>query len=1304
VNSEELFASLNALPGSQDAGSVGNGIIASRLVNGVEYAHASAVDERKLRSAWRRRHGGGATPLVAIASDPEAPELVRLLGPEKDGPLRRVRADSFLALVQRTQSLNKLQAIRLVAEEVERLDTEGVAGLKVRGLGTEHLYEHRLPKLEDWAELTALTDGVSHAGWREVLNDFGYSIEALPRQGHLAKFQGRPVAVVHPRSSAFQFARLDEQGRLPEGALIADCQAHGARYGLLVAGSRMRLLSAAPEDAGATTNYLELDALALEPSMAPLLALLSPPYLADGGLAKLLTDARDYGQELRIRLDVVLRQEVLPRLGRELGRWAVADGQDLGDEAVRADLEAAALTFVFRSLFLLYAESAGHLPMTNQTYRAKSLTGIARRAAEELDHADPLATALWEDIASLVRRMRTGQTAWELPAYNGDLFAADEIAGAATLERATISDASLAPALVALARDPENTADIGVDFSGLEVGHLGYIYEGLLSLRLSLADHDYIYDERCDRYVRPDDDEQAQVGSGELLWLTNEGGRKSGGVYYTRTELVRHLVRGAVGPAFDRHLADVRDLAGRDPATAAEKLFDFFVLDPACGSAHFLVEVVDELADKIAKLLGEISLPAVGDLLEALRSGAGPFGAGIEDTALLKRLVLKRCVYGVDLSLMGAEIAKLSLWLSTFVPGLSLAYLDHNIQCGNSLIGVARPDAVIRAEARGTTDMFGDSIAAAVADAAKIAARLRTIDDVKPEDFKTSRRTNDDLRKQIKGARGVFDLWTAEPLGLAGARDEASLRGDEVMAGRSTPLLETAHQLSEQEHFLHWPLAFPEVFAREQPGFDAVVGNPPWEEVNVEELAFYARYRPGLRGMSERRRSEEIARLTSERPELPRRLAIEQQRFARLRPYFATDIDYSGSPGNADLYKFFCQRYGQLVRPGGSLGVVLPRTVFWAKGSEGFRNWLFDHAAPRRIDFLVNLGSWAFDIHPQISVALLIAKRRAAEDNDEVTVAGIADSAVAFAKQVAGEGLRLRRRSFGRMLEIPLLSSQAEADILAKLRMGEAFPFGDGRWQCFPVQGDFNETTDRLLWEGAVEGRPLWKGESFDQFNPHGAEERLCSVDLESLSGPRDRPGARSLLAANYSLVERLHAKQMAVTRARVVFRDVTNRLNKRTVIACLIPRGTLLVNSAPYLTFLTDDRQAEAACLATLNSLAFDWQARRFVERHLSFFILEGLRLPPLDNETYTALAEASASLSCVDERFTEFASATGVECGPRSENDRARLRVEIDARVAHAYNLTPNELEVVFSDFTFDAVPEAYREMVRERFAELA
>ena len=223
--------------------------------------------------------------------------------------------------------------------------------------------------------------------------------------------------------------------------------------------------------------------------------------------------------------------------------------------------------------------------------------------------------------------MRTGHVAWELPAYNGDLFAPTAVIGAAILETAAIPDAALAPALVALARDAEDP-ETGVDFSGLEIGHLGYIYEGLLSLRLSVADRDYAYDAKADRYVAPASGQAADVAAGDLLWLTNEGGRKGAGVYYTRTELVRHLVRGAVGPAFDRHLAAVRDLATRDPAAAAARLFDFHVLDPACGSAHFLVEVVDELADKIATLLGEVALPAVRDQLDALRARGGAVRRG----------------------------------------------------------------------------------------------------------------------------------------------------------------------------------------------------------------------------------------------------------------------------------------------------------------------------------------------------------------------------------------------------------------------------------------------------------------------------------------------------------------------------------------------------------------------------------------------------------------------------------------------------------------------------------------------------
>ena len=121
------------------------------------------------------------------------------------------------------------------------------------------------------------------------------------------------------------------------------------------------------------------------------------------------------------------------------------------------------------------------------------------------------------------------------------------------------------------------------------------------------------------------------------------------------------------------------------------------------------------------------------------------------------------------------------------------------------------------------------------------------------------------------------------------------------------------------------------------------------------------------------------------------------------------------------------------------------------------------------------------------------------------------------------------------------------------------------------------------------------------------------------------------------------------------------------------------------------------------MNSLPFDWQARRFVELHVSFFILEGLRLPVLSDADYDAIATAAARLSAVDKRFADFAAATGVECGPFSDAERRRLRIDIDARVSRAWKLTQEDLHVIFDDFTLDAVTPAYRSALMERLGEL-
>jgi hypothetical protein len=149
VNAIELFDGLTALQGSKNAGAT-NGIAATRLINGIEYARVMLVDERHMRAAWKRRRGGGAVPLLLVADDPESEGHVRVLGPQAEAPVRRIRTDSLFDLISRTAGLGRLEAVRHVAQEVERLDIEGVAGLTVRGLGSEHLYRVRLPQSGRW--------------------------------------------------------------------------------------------------------------------------------------------------------------------------------------------------------------------------------------------------------------------------------------------------------------------------------------------------------------------------------------------------------------------------------------------------------------------------------------------------------------------------------------------------------------------------------------------------------------------------------------------------------------------------------------------------------------------------------------------------------------------------------------------------------------------------------------------------------------------------------------------------------------------------------------------------------------------------------------------------------------------------------------------------------------------------------------------------------------------------------------------------------------------------------------------------
>src|SRR5205085_7337847 len=144
-------------------------------------------------------------------------------------------------------------------------------------------------------------------------------------------------------------------------------------------------------------------------------------------------------------------------------------------------------------------------------------------------------------------------------------------------------------------------------------------------------------------------------------------------------------------------------------------------------------------------------------------------------------------------------------------------------------------------------------------------------------------------------------------------------------------------------------------------------------------------------------------------------------------------------------------------------------------------------------------------------------------------------------------GLQLKRSALGPALEIPLLPSQRAADLLGKLREGEPFAFGGSRWKCFPV-GEFHETNDAGLWRNATAGWPLWKGESFDQYDPSGAQARVCPpTDAAMAKARKPRPGAQSKIAETVAMGTRRAAVERSLHRARVAFRDISRATDSRT-------------------------------------------------------------------------------------------------------------------------------------------------------------
>ena len=989
-------------------------------------------------------------------------------------------------------------------------------------------------------------------------------------------------------------------------------------------------------------------------------------------------DAAFYEERVAASLSALVFDQVFPDLATAIARAA--------PDAALQDVREATLVLLYRLLFLLYAEDRDLLPVGDSRYTDYALRPLRLDTGRRVSERDVFSTsagAVWNRVADLSAIIDRGDAAIGVPPYNGGLFGADS---APLLARVRIPDSVMAPTLDALSYERSTGERRYINYRDLSVQQLGSIYERLL-------EHELVVE-----------------GDGALTVRPNPFARKNTGSYYTPDALVGLILTETLEPLItDRLDAFAAALSGLNPRDAqdyrrrtlravdpASAILGLRVCDPAMGSGHFLVSLVDALADRVLDAMAEAAAQAgelaytspLADTIEDIRTtilcnardGGWTIDPGaLDDRHIVRRMVLKRCVFGVDKNPMAVELAKVALWLHTFTVGAPLSFLDHHLRAGDSLFGLWVRDAVDRATALGGGLLYAEALAAAQHQAQPMAAIERATD----ADITEAHRSAE-LWEEVEAATGPLDgfvsflhaldwlrpdkaeialvrLWLdgrfGEPIPIAQGRAAPGgpAKAEEVAA--FTELWTRARALIAEERFLNWQIAFPGVWtdwgsAERHGGFDAVVGNPPWDRIKLQQVEWFAARRPAIAlaaRASDRKRM--IAAL--ERAGDP---LFADYAHADARAADTLRVARSGGHypllgrGDLNLYSLFVERAHALVRPGGMVGLLTPSGIasdlsasafFRQVATGGHLKALYDFENRR-----TRYGAESFfpDVDSRFKFAAMIASPTRTFEAARCgfflqAVAEIDDPDRAF--PMAAEDFARVNPNTG---TAPIFRSRRDMALTTALY--ERLPVlvdrgGDRPVAAWPVRYNrmFDMTndshrfrtraeleTDEGAWHTggnrwqspAGDWVPLYEGKMVQAFDHRAASVVVNPANVNRPAQPVAATEAQHASAAWTADPQFWIQPPEGLARSpyTLAFKDVTAPTNVRSMIAAIVPSGAA-GNTLPLLSLPDADGHEDAAGLAllaaNLNSVAFDFVARQKIQgQHLNWFIVEQLPVVP--------------------------------------------------------------------------------------------
>jgi hypothetical protein len=981
-----------------------------------------------------------------------------------------------------------------------------------------------------------------------------------------------------------------------------------------------------------------------------------------------MDEGKFYEERVATDLSNLVFTQIYPLLARSIATTA--------PEAALQDVRQAALILLYRLLFILYAEDRDLLPVNDRRYddyglRDKVRMEIGRRK-DDGDIFSSTAARYWSTLDDLCRAIDKGDTSIGLPPYNGGLFDADRTP---LLGKIRLPDSVMAEVIDKLSFERQDGTRKYINYRDLTVQQLGSIYERLL-------EHEVVKDGTAVE-IRP-----------------NIFARKGSGSYYTPDDLVSLIIHETLEPLIDKRFKAFEDKARElaegtqeeglklttlkrlDPA---ERLLDLRICDPAMGSGHFLVSLVDYLSDQVIIAMAETEkmvewasedhpyISPLADRIEAIRNTILSNAEArkwtvdpeqLDDRHIIRRMVLKRCVYGVDKNVMAVELAKVALWLHSFTVGAPLSFLDHHLRCGDSLFGSWVKTGIAKATAYGSPLLLHEPVKAAYGSAASM-QMIEGLPDAEIAEAHRSQEIFDGVqvmtaplnaflsllhaiewldlkgKDNAKAIKGFFDGAFGDPFEIALGKREPNVRDEH---GKSfVEILSAARELVAEENFLNWQVAFPGVWSDWQDdgltgGFDAIIGNPPWDRMKLQQVEWFAaRKREIALAQRASDRAEMVAALEKAGDPLARDYAKAASRAETGSRMARSGGDYPLlSGGDINLYSLFVERAMRLVRQDGMIGLLVPIGIGTDKTSANFISLVTEQLQLKSFIAFENKRRWLFrDVHPE----------------DQPTVIVLSNSPQAYPEFRYGVKLHaLPNESLDPtvlMSAVSLAAVNPNTGTMPVFRSAEDAKIVSGVYSRTPVfvkktaSGDvcfwkaryltmFHMTNSSGLFRSRLEledkenawpigGQrydsptgiwlPLYEGKSIQIFNHRYASivtpPGSVSGQGQSVYATLTELSAPDFVPTPRYWVSAAHVDKINIGYA-IGFNDVCNTNNERSIVASMIPK----VGAGNTLPLLDDLEAPDSSLLlGNLNSIPCDYVARNKIQsRHLNKYILEQL------------------------------------------------------------------------------------------------